>query len=81
MSPLSRIGGWTPSLNCSVIAISTCVYLRVGRARDALDAAFRPRDRQLLLARELAGLREVGVLDELMPFPNSASTCSCVRWM
>ena len=68
MSPLSRMGGCTPSLNCSVIAISTCVYLaRRPEHAHALDAALRPDDGELLLAGKLAGLREVGVLGELMP--------------
>src|SRR6478672_7078376 len=43
MSPLSRIGGWTPSLNCSVIAISTCEYFRVGpRTRTRSIRPFGP---------------------------------------
>ena len=34
---------------------------------NALNAALRPDDSELLLACELPGLREVGVLGELMP--------------
>ena len=67
MSPLSRIGGCTPSLNCSVIAISTCVYLRAGPStRTRSMRPFGPTMRELFLAGILAGLREVGVLGELM---------------
>src|SRR5262249_14940912 len=36
---------------------------------DALDAALRPDNRQLLPARILPRLRQVGVLGKLMPLP------------
>ena len=56
-----------PSLNCSVMEISTWVALRVGPStRTALDAAFGPDDRELLLTRIRAGLREVAVPGQLM---------------
>ena len=43
------------------------IFARRPKDADALDAAFRSDDRELLLAGILAGLRKVGVFRELMP--------------
>src|SRR6188474_1384738 len=72
MSPLSRIGGCTPSLNCSVIAISTCEYFRAGQRLDVLlrEVRVMRRDfdgKRVLLLR-FEHLRDVGAADRAQRF-------------
>ena len=68
MSPLSRIGRMHAELELlGHRDLDLRVFARRPEHAHALDPALRPDDGELLLAGILAGLREVGVLRELMP--------------
>ncbi len=82
ISPDWRIGGWMPSLNCSVMEISTWVCLRGGPStltRSTLPLG--PIRFSFSLQAYWPGCESSCSFVSLCPGPKRACTCSCERWI